>query len=61
MLTDWEVKDVVGWNEDLLARDANWRQTYEPVFVLAPRLDAAFGDEDGANTHSGSSKTKEEV
>ena len=62
MLTDWEVKDVVGWNEDLLTREANWRQTYEPAFVLAPLgPNADFGDVGDANTRSDSSKNKEEV
>eukprot|EP01043_Picozoa_sp_COSAG02_P035487 COSAG02_NODE_2544_length_8566_cov_180.516712_6_plen_62_part_00 len=61
MLTDWEVKDIVGWNEDLLTREANWRQTYEPVFVLAPQLPAGSDETGGASTRSDSSTNKEEV
>lgn len=61
MLTDWKVKDVVGWNQDLLTREANWRQTYEPVFVLTPKLLAEPGEaHDDANTRSGA-KDKDEV
>ena len=35
---DWNVRYVVGWKGDeMLTKDANWRQTYEPVFVLSPK------------------------
>eukprot|EP01043_Picozoa_sp_COSAG02_P035080 COSAG02_NODE_2490_length_8694_cov_3.602909_4_plen_77_part_00 len=61
MLTDWAVKDIVGWNEDLLTREANWRQTYEPAFVLTPRLPAGSGVAEGAAARSDSSTNKEEV
>jgi hypothetical protein len=61
MLADWQVKDVVGWNEDLLTQEANWRQTYEPVFVLAPQLPAGSDEADGASARSDSSANKEEV
>lgn len=61
MLSDWEVKDVVGWNEDLLTREANWRQTYEPVFVLAPKVPAGSGEAGQASAHRDRSQNKEEV
>ena len=35
MLDDWSVLDVVGWDEDRLTAEIDWRRTYEPVFVLA--------------------------
>jgi hypothetical protein len=62
MLSDWEVKDVVGWNEELLTREANWRQTYEPVFVLAPKP-KKLPNEGGAGGESGGSGStnKDEV
>jgi hypothetical protein len=34
MLEGWDVVDAVGWEPSLLRAEANWRQTYEPVFVL---------------------------
>lgn len=34
---DWEVVERVGWMEAKLTREANWRQSYEPVFVLRKR------------------------
>jgi SAM-dependent methyltransferase len=34
LLEGWEVLDRVPWDEEKLSKSANWRQTYEPVFVL---------------------------
>jgi SAM-dependent methyltransferase len=40
LLDGWEVVDRVGWLESRLEAPANWRQTYEPVFVLRkPQLE----------------------
>ena len=61
MLSDWEVKDVLGWNADLLTREANWRQTYEPVFVLAPKAPADSDETENASAHRDRSKNKDEV
>jgi hypothetical protein len=62
MLSDWEVKDVVGWNEELLTREANWRQTYEPVFVLAPKPKKLPNEGGGESESGGSGSTnKDEV
>eukprot|EP00050_Salpingoeca_kvevrii_P010774 m.312566 g.312566 ORF g.312566 m.312566 type:complete len:124 (-) comp30725_c0_seq1:48-419(-) len=36
LLHGWQVLAVHGWDEHALDQDANWRQTYEPVFVLEP-------------------------
>lgn len=37
MLDDWMVEHVVGWKgDDMLTKVANWRQSYEPVFVPTP-------------------------
>lgn len=36
LLEGWDIVDRVGWDEDLLDRAANWRQTYEPIFILKP-------------------------
>lgn len=30
----WELVDRFGWDERKLVQTANWRKTYEPVFVL---------------------------
>ncbi|CAM9862456.1 unnamed protein product, partial [Ectocarpus fasciculatus] len=35
LLDGWEVLDKIPWNEQRLFKEANWRQTYEPIFVLA--------------------------
>eukprot|EP01038_Epipyxis_sp_PR26KG_P005796 gene5796-8000_t len=34
LLSGWEVVEKIAWNEQRISQDANWRQTYEPVFVL---------------------------
>jgi len=34
LLYGWDVLDVVGWNQEKLTADANWRRSYEPIFVL---------------------------
>jgi SAM-dependent methyltransferase len=34
MLENFTVIDRLGWKEELLEKEANWRQTYEPIFVL---------------------------
>eukprot|EP00041_Stephanoeca_diplocostata_P017398 m.349306 g.349306 ORF g.349306 m.349306 type:complete len:176 (-) comp20687_c0_seq12:502-1029(-) len=34
MLYGWEVVDVVGWSWAKLSAAADWRRSYEPVFVL---------------------------
>ena len=34
LLYGWEVVDVVGWDQERLTADANWRRSYEPTFVL---------------------------
>jgi hypothetical protein len=36
LLEGWEVVDRIGWEEERLEFPANWRQTYEPVFILKP-------------------------
>eukprot|EP00051_Salpingoeca_urceolata_P008345 m.105338 g.105338 ORF g.105338 m.105338 type:complete len:369 (+) comp15706_c0_seq1:183-1289(+) len=33
----WDVIEVHGWDEQRFNAEANFRQTYEPVFVLSPR------------------------
>ena len=38
MLEGWEVVDVVGWEPELLTAPADWRRTYEPVFVPASSI-----------------------
>ena len=30
----WTLMDKIGWVEARLTQPANWRQTYEPIFVL---------------------------
>ena len=30
----WHLLEKIGWNAGRLTQEANWRQTYEPVFVL---------------------------
>lgn len=54
LLEGWEVVARVGWDEARLTADANWRQSYEPVFVLrkpdvsaAEVPDGALRDEHG--------------
>ena len=39
MLKGWDVVERIGWDEQKLTRDANYRQSYEPVFVLSPLHD----------------------
>eukprot|EP00054_Salpingoeca_dolichothecata_P004530 m.30970 g.30970 ORF g.30970 m.30970 type:complete len:190 (+) comp14666_c0_seq1:321-890(+) len=34
MLAGWEIVDIFGWDSSRLTAPANFRQTYEPVFVL---------------------------
>ena len=34
MLDGWDVEYVEGWNKDSLDANVNYRQSYEPVFVL---------------------------
>ena len=36
LLADFRVVRKWAWSEELLTQPANWRQTYEPVFVLSP-------------------------
>ena len=36
MLEGWDVVERVGWDEARLTQEANYRQSYEPVFVLKP-------------------------
>jgi hypothetical protein len=40
LLMGWEVVDVVGWSEDRLTTEVDWRRSYEPVFVLRAPADA---------------------
>ena len=37
MLQDWQVLGTFPWDETRSVEDGNFRQTYEPVFVLMPR------------------------
>ena len=34
LLEGWKVVGRFGWDEARLTQPANWRQTYEPVFLL---------------------------
>lgn len=34
LLDGWDVVGRVGWDEQRVTAPANWRQTYEPIFVL---------------------------
>ena len=34
LLDGFSRKEVLFWDDELLTKEANWRQTYEPVFVL---------------------------
>ncbi len=34
LLEGWEVVERIGWIESKISQQANWRQTYEPIFVL---------------------------
>jgi hypothetical protein len=45
MLEAWETVATAGWRPALLQAPADWRRTYEPVFVLRP---AAIDGDDGA-------------
>jgi SAM-dependent methyltransferase len=42
LLEDWRVAGRLGWREEMLVRQANWRQSYEPIFVLQKREDREF-------------------
>jgi SAM-dependent methyltransferase len=44
ILHGWEVVDRVGWDESRLEAQANWRQTYEPIFIL--KRNASTEDEE---------------
>eukprot|EP01047_Picozoa_sp_COSAG01_P115640 COSAG01_NODE_44299_length_420_cov_1.461059_1_plen_50_part_10 len=46
MLEAWETVATAGWRPALLQAPADWRRTYEPVFVLRP---AAIDGDDGAD------------
>jgi hypothetical protein len=43
LLQDYEILERIGWNEKKLSEEANWRQTYEPIFVLKPKVKVAHG------------------
>jgi hypothetical protein len=36
LLEGWEIVDRVGWDEEKVEKEANWRQSYEPVLILKP-------------------------
>jgi hypothetical protein len=38
LLDGWEIVDRVGWEEEKLEKEANWRQSYEPILILKPSL-----------------------
>jgi hypothetical protein len=35
LLHGWHMMDCIGWDEERFHRHVNWRQSYEPVWVLA--------------------------
>eukprot|EP01034_Spumella_vulgaris_P027181 gene27182-33867_t len=39
LLEGWEEVERIGWMESKLTSEANWRQSYEPIFVLRKPLD----------------------
>lgn len=39
LLQGWEIVYRFGWDKTSLVTPTNWRQTYEPVFVLKPHLE----------------------
>lgn len=41
LLQGWNIIETIGWVESRLEDQANWRQTYEPVFMLTPTLNAS--------------------
>lgn len=38
LLDQWDIVDRIGWNEAKFNEKSNWRQTYEPVFILKPSI-----------------------
>jgi SAM-dependent methyltransferase len=38
LLEDYDVLERIGWIEKKLHEEANWRQTYEPIFILKPKV-----------------------
>ena len=39
LLKGWKILDKIGWDESMLDKEANYRQTYEPVFILEKELE----------------------
>ena len=48
LLEGWEIVDTLGWRKEYVDTETNWRQTYEPVFILRKP-----GDSLPHATHSG--------
>ena len=47
LLQGWKTLDIVGWDDKRAIADSNYRQRYEPVFVLTPTH-----DNDNDNDHA---------
>ena len=50
LLVGWTILDRIGWKDELLDMDADFRRTYEPVFILSPNsenlnIKSNFNDE----------------
>jgi hypothetical protein len=46
LLRGWKIVDRIGWREENLDKEANWRQTYEPILLLS-KDDSGVADEFG--------------